>query len=97
MAALPAVNLGAGRTATAVTAGQSHTCALLDDATVKCWGYGRVGRMGRDSTSVLGDAAEKMAALPAVNRGAGRPATRRSAFPKCKKAAVDVREYVKEI
>ncbi len=24
-------------------------------------------------------------------------ATRRSAFPKCKKAAVDVREYVKEI
>ena len=53
----PPVNLGAGRTATAVTAGYIHTCALLDDGTVKCWGdggsravgaglHGRSGRPG---------------------------------------------------
>ena len=31
MASLPAVNLGAGHTATAITAGSDHSCALLDD------------------------------------------------------------------
>ncbi len=33
--ALPAVNLGAQRTAKAVAAGMRHTCALLDDHAVK--------------------------------------------------------------
>jgi len=75
MAALPAVNLGAGRTATAVTAGDSHTCALLDNATIKCWGSGPAGQLGQDSTATLGDGAGEMAALPAVNLGAGRTAT----------------------
>ena len=32
------VNLG--QTAKAITAGFSHTCALLADNTVKCWGAG---------------------------------------------------------
>ena len=31
---LPVVDLGPGRTATAITAGLQHTCALLLDATV---------------------------------------------------------------
>ena len=75
MAALVPVNLGAGRTATAITAGSTHTCALLDDATVKCWGAGSFGQLGQDSTTNLGDAAGEMAALPAVNLGAGRTAT----------------------
>ena len=34
------VDLGAGRTAKAVSCGASHTCAILDDDTLKCWGYG---------------------------------------------------------
>ena len=34
---LAPVPLGAGRTATAVTAGDAHTCASLDNGTVKCW------------------------------------------------------------
>ncbi len=75
MAALPAVNLGAGRTATAVSAGNVHTCALLDNATVKCWGLNGSGQLGQDSTANLGDGAGEMAALPAVNLGAGRTAT----------------------
>ncbi len=75
MAALPAVNLGAGRTATAIAAGSAHTCALLDNGTVKCWGSGGSGRLGQDSTATLGDAAGEMAALAPVNLGAGRTAT----------------------
>lgn len=35
---LEAVNLGTNRTAIAVSAGIYHTCAILDDSTVKCWG-----------------------------------------------------------
>ena len=79
MAALPAVNLGVGRTATAIDAGDTHTCALLDDATIKCWGFGANGRLGLDSTDNRGDAAGEMAALPAVNLGVGRTATSVSA------------------
>ena len=75
MAALSPVELGAGRTATAITAGYNHTCALLDDATVKCWGRGDYGRLGQDSTADLGDQAGEMAALAPVNLGVGRTAT----------------------
>ncbi len=75
MAALPAINLGAGRTATAIAAGAAHSCALLDNGTVKCWGAGANGRLGQDSTATLGDGAGEMAALNPVNLGAGRTAT----------------------
>jgi hypothetical protein len=34
----PPVNLGPGRTATQIVAGSAHTCALLDDNGVVCWG-----------------------------------------------------------
>jgi len=40
------VDLGADRTARAISAGNGHTCALLDDATVRCWGYAGNGRLG---------------------------------------------------
>jgi alpha-tubulin suppressor-like RCC1 family protein len=73
---LPAVDLGAGRTATAITAGANHTCALLDNATVKCWGANAFGQLGLGDTNPRGDGANEMGAnLPAVDLGAGRTAT----------------------
>lgn len=35
---LALVNLGTGRTATRIGCGQHHTCAVLDDGSLKCWG-----------------------------------------------------------
>jgi alpha-tubulin suppressor-like RCC1 family protein len=73
---LPAVNLGTGRTATAISAGQNTTCAILDNGQVKCWGRGEDGRLGIGATDNRGDAANEMGdALPAVALGAGRTAT----------------------
>jgi alpha-tubulin suppressor-like RCC1 family protein len=73
---LPAVDLGTGRTATAVAAGASHTCALLDDDTVKCWGYNGFGQLGYGDTSVRGNEVGEMGdALPAIDLGTGRTAT----------------------
>ena len=72
---LPAINLGSGRTATAVAAGSTHTCALLDNGTVKCWGYNVFGQLGLGDTSNRGDAAGEMGdSLPPINLGAGRTA-----------------------
>ncbi|MEO1058181.1 MAG: fibronectin type III domain-containing protein [Actinomycetota bacterium] len=70
--ALPVVDLGTGRTAHAIAAGSSHSCALLDDATVKCWGRGIHGQLGYGDTSVW--TAEIGDDLPAVDLGAGRTA-----------------------
>ena len=32
-------SLGIGRTAVAISSGSSHTCAILDDGSVSCWGF----------------------------------------------------------
>ena len=58
--ALPAVDLGTGRTAIAVSAGSRHTCALLDDATVKCWGDNQYGQLGLGDTDDRGDTPGEM-------------------------------------
>ena len=39
-------NLGEGRTAVAISAGSEHTCAILDNGSVSCWGRGYRGRLG---------------------------------------------------
>ncbi len=67
------VKLGIGRTATAVTAGGAHTCALLDDGTVRCWGLGANGQLGYGSTASVGDDETPDTAGP-VRLGAGRTA-----------------------
>jgi len=75
MAALPSIDLGTGRTATAIATGNYHTCALLDNASVKCWGNGGYGQLGLDNNTKMGDAAGEMAALPSIDLGTGRTAT----------------------
>src|SRR5205809_549964 len=65
--ALPAVDLGTGRSAIALSAGESHTCALLDDAAIKCWGANDVGQLGLGDTQSRGDDADELGdRLPAV-------------------------------
>jgi alpha-tubulin suppressor-like RCC1 family protein len=72
---LPAVDLGTGRTAVAVAAGSYHTCALLDNAQVKCWGESEYGRLGLGDRETRGDDPSEMGDdLPAVDLGTGRTA-----------------------
>ena len=75
MALLPVVNLGTGRTATAIASGGYQNCAILDNASVKCWGYNNKGQLGIDNNTTMGDGYGEMALLPVVNLGTGRTAT----------------------
>ncbi|HEX2503275.1 MAG TPA: hypothetical protein VHK00_04985 [Miltoncostaeaceae bacterium] len=69
-AAAPPVDLGGGRTARAVAAGDFHTCAILDDRSVKCWGFGANGRLGLGHTANV----SLPSAVPPVDLGPGRGA-----------------------
>ena len=72
MASLGYVDLGIGRTAKKVAAGNNHTCAILDNDNVKCWGFNNSGQLGYDDTATRGSTAGSMALLPYVNVGPGR-------------------------
>ena len=76
-----AVFLGSGRTATALSTGPSHTCAILDDGNVLCWGFYSGGRLGHPYPigadaypEDIGDDETPASAGP-VDIGAGRTAT----------------------
>ena len=62
-------NLGNGKTAIAISAGGYHSCAILDDGTVTCWGAGTEGRLG-DGTNTNRNTPAKISSL-----GDGRTAT----------------------
>jgi alpha-tubulin suppressor-like RCC1 family protein len=55
--------------------GYYHTCAVLDNATAKCWGRGQYGELGQGNTTNYGSAAGTMGdSLPAISLGTGRTA-----------------------
>jgi alpha-tubulin suppressor-like RCC1 family protein len=63
------VDLGPGRTGRAIGAGASHSCALLDDFSIKCWGYNIDGELGIGTSSNRGDDEPLGADLPPVALG----------------------------
>ena len=70
---LSAIALGLGRTVRTVVGGEGHTCALLDDASIKCWGRGDFGQLGQGATAHRGDAASEMGTnLSAIALGTDR-------------------------
>lgn len=50
---LPTVNLGIDKTVLRVSAGVAHTCAILNDNTLKCWGQNAYGQLGTASNDAL--------------------------------------------
>ncbi|MFO7563519.1 MAG: DUF4215 domain-containing protein [Enhygromyxa sp.] len=44
-----------GGTVTQLVSGFHHTCALLDDATLRCWGAGTSGQLGYGNSDFIGD------------------------------------------
>jgi alpha-tubulin suppressor-like RCC1 family protein len=71
---LPHVNLGSLRTAKAIASGHAHTCAILDNGALKCWGDNDYGQLGIGSTEDIGDSANEVGAFVAVDLGPGRTA-----------------------
>ena len=51
-----------------LAAGEHHSCALLDNASVKCWGYNNKGQLGINSSAHMGDGSGEMGDnLPVVD------------------------------
>ena len=72
---LPTVDLGSGKTAISVDAGAEHTCAILNDGSVKCWGRNSGGELGLGASGSRGELPNQMGDnLPAVNLGTGKNA-----------------------
>ena len=72
---LSAVDLGTGRTAVAIAAGNSITGVILDDGTVKVWGFNSSGALGQEHSNNIGDDPNEMGDnLLAVDLGTGKTA-----------------------
>jgi hypothetical protein len=73
---LAAVSLGTGRSVRAAASGGSHSCVILDDGRLKCFGYNVYGQLGQGDTITRGDGPGEMGdSLAAVSLGTGRNAT----------------------
>lgn len=49
------VTVELGAAAVAVAAGRAHSCALLVDGTLRCWGDGARGKLGQGDDATIGD------------------------------------------
>jgi len=69
---LATVNLGTSRKAVSMCVGVHHSCAVLDNAAIKCWGVNGEGQLGQgdrvDRGASLNDMGDN---LPQVNLGTG--------------------------
>jgi cysteine-rich repeat protein len=64
----PSFDLGEGRSARNLAVGGFHTCALLDDGSVRCWGHNGYGQLGIGRTGAYGmDPSERGDALIPVD------------------------------
>ena len=61
-------SFGIGRTAVAISAGNAHTCVILDNGSVSCWGHGGGGRLGN------GDTEQRLSPTLTETLGQGRTA-----------------------
>ena len=51
LAQMPAISLGEGVRATRVVSGYTHTCAILQDESLQCWGSNGWGQLGQGMVS----------------------------------------------
>lgn len=73
VASVAPVDLGPGRTAAAVAVDGDHTCAILDNGKLRCWGNNDDGQLGLGTTAALGDD-EEILSQPSIDLGPGRTA-----------------------
>jgi alpha-tubulin suppressor-like RCC1 family protein len=74
---LPGVDVAPGLRVTQVAVGGQHSCAILDDGSVKCWGLNAFGELGAGNSFNRGDHAMEMGPyLSPLNLGTGRTAVR---------------------
>ena len=59
--------------AVAVTAGESHTCAVLDDNTVRCWGQDFFGQLGNNASGAGTDSSTPVKAKRDIDGSAATP------------------------
>lgn len=69
LASLPAVQFGNGKKVKSVSVSAYYACAVLDDGSLKCWGFGGSGELGLGSKLSTSDAPKD---IPSVNLGGAR-------------------------
>lgn len=72
---LPEVDVGTNRKVVQVSVAESHTCAILDDQTTRCWGSNTEGAFATGEKNTIGSTSGTMGnALKPANYGTNRHA-----------------------
>lgn len=66
---LPVIDFGQDRTALALAVGWFHTCVILDDSTVRCFGRNHDGQLGLGDTEDRGDQVHSTVRYRTVQEG----------------------------